>query len=125
LGGTPTFVFTDIEGSTLLLRQLGDEYRAVLRQHDAIVRSAIERHGGRVFGSEGDAQHLVFHEPRAAVLAAVEAQRGLAAHSWPAGRPVRVRMGIHSGEAEEDEGGSPRRSRSSSRTAPGSWPSTR
>ncbi len=104
-GGTLTFVFTDIESSTRLLRELGDGYPAVLRQHDAIIRSIAEQHGGRVFGSQGDAQHLVFHEAPAAVLAALETQVALGTHDWPAGHAVRVRMGIHTGEASEDEEG--------------------
>src|SRR5688572_32857925 len=78
--GTYTFVFTDIEGSTRLLQGLGDAYPTVLAQHDAIVRSAATEHGGRAFGSEGDAQYLVFGDVDSAIAAAVQAQRTLAGH---------------------------------------------
>ncbi|CAN5583734.1 hypothetical protein BH24CHL9_BH24CHL9_03670 [soil metagenome] len=95
---TLTFVVTDIEGSTKLVQALGADYPALLAQHDAIVAAAAARHGGRSFGSEGDAQHLVFTEASSALLAAVEAQRRLAAHPWGPDREVRVRMGLHTGE---------------------------
>ena len=96
---TLTFVFTDIEGSTRLLRALGSDYQRVLREHDRIVASATAAHGGETFGSEGDAQHLVFEDARSAVAAATQAQRDLASHEWPMGHAVRVRMGVHTGEA--------------------------
>jgi hypothetical protein len=102
---TLTFVFTDIEGSTHLLRALGDGYRSVLREHDRVIADATEAHGGEVFGSEGDAQCLVFADPGAAARAAIESQQQLGVHPWPEGHPVRVRMGIHSGEAERDASG--------------------
>jgi len=97
--GTFTFVFTDIEGSTRLLRTLGDDYPRLLAEHDRILVEAAQAHGGRAFGSEGDAQHLVFGDVDGAIAACVAAQRELAAHPWPEGNPVRVRMGIHSGAA--------------------------
>jgi predicted ATPase/class 3 adenylate cyclase len=96
--GTVTFVFTDIEGSTLLLRQLGDRYADVLRDHGQIIRSALEREGGAEIGTEGDSFFAVFPSPAAAVRAVIEAQRALAAQSWPQGAEVRVRMGLHTGE---------------------------
>jgi predicted ATPase/class 3 adenylate cyclase len=96
--GTVTFLFTDIEGSTLLLRQLGDGYAEVLRDHGQIMRSALQREGGAEIGTEGDSFFAVFASPAAAVRAVVEAQRALAAHSWPQGTQVRVRMGLHTGE---------------------------
>ena len=96
--GTLTFVFSDIEGSTRLLQSLGRSYDALLETHDRIIRSAAEAEGGRAFGSEGDAQHLVFTEVGAAVRAALAAQRALEAQAWPEGVTVRVRMGIHTGE---------------------------
>ena len=102
---TQTFVFTDIEGSTRLLRALGDEYPSVLRAHDRIVVDAAEAEGGEAFGSEGDAQNLVFDDALSAVRAAAAAQRSLAAHEWPEGGRVRVRMGVHTGEARRDEVG--------------------
>lgn len=98
-GGTFTFVFTDIEGSTRMLRSLGSEYAHVLAQHDTILRDAAMAHGGHAFGSEGDAQHLVFDDASSALEACARAQRRLAAHAWPEGHPVRVRMGVSSGPA--------------------------
>jgi predicted ATPase/class 3 adenylate cyclase len=103
--GTYTFLFTDIEGSTRLLQALGGDYPAVLAQHDAIVRGAGAGSGGRAFGSEGDAQALVFTDAGSAIRAAVEAQRQLSAHAWPEGHPVRVRMGVHTGSAVQDGDG--------------------
>jgi predicted ATPase/class 3 adenylate cyclase len=99
---TLTFLFTDIEGSTRLLRALGEEYAAALHEHDRIIVAAATAHGGRRFGSEGDAQHVVFEDAGAAVAAAAEMQRGLATQAWPAAQPFRVRMGLHSGGARQD-----------------------
>ena len=96
--GTLTFVFSDIEGSTRLLQALGRAYDSLLETHDRIIRSAAEAEGGRSFGSEGDAQHLVFTEVGAAIRAALAAQRALATQAWPEGVTVRVRMGVHTGE---------------------------
>jgi predicted ATPase/class 3 adenylate cyclase len=96
--GTVTFLFTDIEGSTLLLRRLGERYPEVLQAHRDIVRGALERHGGMEIGSEGDSFFAVFASPAAAVHAVVDAQRALTAHRWPEGAEVRVRMGLHTGE---------------------------
>jgi predicted ATPase/class 3 adenylate cyclase len=96
--GTVTFLFTDIEGSTRLLQQLGDRYAAVRDEHAAIVRRAVAEAGGVEVSTEGDSFFVAFASPLAAVRAAVAAQRGLAAHHWPPGRPVQVRMGLHTGE---------------------------
>jgi predicted ATPase/class 3 adenylate cyclase len=96
--GTVTFLFTDIEGSTRLLQELGDRYAAVRDEHDAIVRRAIAEGGGVEVGTEGDSFFVVFRNPAGAVQAAVAAQRGLATHDWSHGEPVRVRMGLHTGE---------------------------
>jgi predicted ATPase/class 3 adenylate cyclase len=96
--GTVTFLFTDVEGSTRLLQQLGDRYAAVRDEHAAIVRQAVEAGGGVEVSTEGDSFFVAFGSPVGAVRAAVAAQRGLAAHDWPAGFPVRVRMGLHTGE---------------------------
>jgi predicted ATPase/class 3 adenylate cyclase len=98
-GSTLTFLFSDIEGSTRLLRALGTGYDDILRVHDHIIRSSAEAHGGSAFGSEGDAQNLVFQEAGAAVRAALAAQLALATHAWPADVSVHVRMGVHTGEA--------------------------
>jgi predicted ATPase/class 3 adenylate cyclase len=96
--GTVTFLFTDIEGSTRLLQQLGDRYAAVRDEHAAIVRHAVEAGGGIEVSTEGDSFFVAFPSPVGAVRAAVAAQRGLAAHDWSPAPPVRVRMGLHTGE---------------------------
>jgi predicted ATPase/class 3 adenylate cyclase len=96
--GTVTFLFTDVEGSTRLLQELGDRYGAVRDAHAAILRRAIREGGGVEVGTEGDSFFAAFASPAGAVRAAVAAQRGLAGHPWPPGFPVRVRMGLHTGE---------------------------
>jgi class 3 adenylate cyclase len=94
--GTVTFLFTDIEGSTRLLQQLGDGYRDLIDTHNRLLREAFR--DGYVSGIEGDAFFVVFGSARAAVDAAVAAQRTLDARSWPGEVSVKVRMGLHSGE---------------------------
>jgi predicted ATPase/class 3 adenylate cyclase len=96
--GTVTFLFTDIEGSTRLLQDLGDRYGAVRDEHAAILRRAIRDGGGVEVSTQGDSFFAAFASPVGAVRAAVAAQRGLAGHRWPGGFPVRVRMGLHTGE---------------------------
>jgi predicted ATPase/class 3 adenylate cyclase len=96
---TLTFLFTDIEGSTAMLQRLGGSYAEVLAGHHEIIRSGLAAHHGREVDTQGDAFFAVFTAPSACVAAAVEMQRKLSAHRWPADYPVRVRMGIHSGEA--------------------------
>jgi predicted ATPase/class 3 adenylate cyclase len=96
--GTVTFLFTDIKGSTRLLQQLGDRYAAVRDEHAAIVRQAVDAGGGVEVSTEGDSFFVAFPSPVGAVRAAVAAQRGLAAHDWAPAPPVRVRMGLHTGE---------------------------
>ncbi|HEU4898767.1 MAG TPA: adenylate/guanylate cyclase domain-containing protein [Actinomycetota bacterium] len=96
--GTVTFLFTDIEGSTGLLQVLGDRYPAVLDTHAELIRRAVAEGGGVEVSTHGDAFFVVFRSPAGAVRAAIAAQRALAAHDWPAGSPVRVRMGVHTGE---------------------------
>src|SRR5688500_16916650 len=93
--GTVTFLFTDIAGSTGLLQALGDRYPAVHDQHAVIVRNAVVEGGGVEVSTHGDAFFVAFRSPAGAVRAAVAAQRGLAAHDWSPGPPVRVRMGLH------------------------------
>jgi class 3 adenylate cyclase len=104
--GTVTFAFTDIEGSTRLLQELGDDgYGAVSRDHRRIIREAFGGRGGREIDTQGDAFFFSFARARDAVTAAVEAQRRLRDHVWPEGREVRVRMGLHTGEPQVgDEG---------------------
>ncbi|HWG61230.1 MAG TPA: adenylate/guanylate cyclase domain-containing protein [Streptosporangiaceae bacterium] len=96
---TLTFLFTDIEGSTALLQQLGDGYASVLTHHHRLIRAALAAHGGEEIDTQGDAFFAVFSSARACVAAAIEMQRALLMQPWPGGETVRVRMGMHSGEA--------------------------
>src|SRR5215211_5368873 len=96
--GTVTFLFTDIEGSTRLLRRLGERYADVLGRHDRLVRDACAGHGGREISTQGDAFFVAFARAKDALAAAVELQRALAAERWPEGTGVRVRIGLHTGE---------------------------
>ena len=103
---TLTFLFTDIEGSTVLLGGLGaDVYAQVLAGHHALIRSALAAHDGSEMGTEGDAFFAVFSSPRACVAAVLQMQQALGDHAWPGGVRVRVRMGIHCGEAERTAAG--------------------
>jgi predicted ATPase/class 3 adenylate cyclase len=97
--GTVTFLFTDVEGSTRLAQQRPDVFADLLEQQRELVRAAIDAHGGVEVGTEGDSVFAVFTVARRAVMAAVTAQRSLAAHAWPDGAAVRVRMGLHTGDA--------------------------
>jgi class 3 adenylate cyclase len=103
--GTVTFVFTDIEGSTELLKRLGDDYGEVLTSHRRIIRDAFGSTDGIEMDTQGDAFFFVFPRARDAVAAAVEAQRTHAATTWPGGQDVRVRMGLHTGEPAIHEEG--------------------
>ena len=96
--GTVTFVFSDIEGSTALLKQLGERYEGVLGDHRRLMREGFAERGGVEIDTQGDAFFFAFPRARDAVTAAVEAQRAHAAHDWPDGAVVRVRMGLHTGE---------------------------
>src|ERR687896_485205 len=96
--GRVPFLSTDIEGSTRLLQALGERYPAVLDEHAAIVRRAVAEAGGTEVSTHGDAFFVAFAGPAGAVRAAVAAQRDLATHDWSPGPPVRVRMGVHTGE---------------------------
>jgi YVTN family beta-propeller protein len=96
---TVTFLFTDVEGSTRLLRRLRDRYGEVLAEHERLLRAAFAHHGGREIDTQGDSFFVAFASARDAVLAAVDAQRALGAHGWPEGEPLRVRIGIHAGRA--------------------------
>jgi len=96
--GALTLLFTDVEGSTRLARTLGDGFGDVLEAHNRILRDSFAAHGGTEVDSAGDGFFFVFTRARDAVAAAVEAQRALAAESWPEGVAVKVRMGIHTGE---------------------------
>src|SRR5438552_7717224 len=97
--GTVTFLFTDIEGSTALLKELGrDEYEQALAEHAAILRSAFDDHDGSLIDTQGDSSFVAFRAARDAVAAAVLAQRELVSHVWPNEATLKVRMGLHSGE---------------------------
>jgi peptide/nickel transport system substrate-binding protein len=97
--GTVTFLFTDIEGSTQLLKRLGgDRYGEALVDHQAILRAAFAEHGGHEIDTQGDSFFVAFRRAKDAVAAAITCQRRLAEHAWPDGTELRVRMGIHTGE---------------------------
>jgi predicted ATPase/class 3 adenylate cyclase len=104
--GTVTFLFTDIEGSTSLLQRVGEDvYAAVLAAHHEVIRASLAAHGGKEVDTQGDAFFAVFSSPRACVAAALEMQRALATRPWPGGEYVRVRMGVHSGDAAQTAAG--------------------
>jgi predicted ATPase/class 3 adenylate cyclase/DNA-binding winged helix-turn-helix (wHTH) protein len=98
-GGTVTFLFSDIEGSTRLMAQLGERYADVLLEHRRVIRAAFDAHGGREVHTQGDGFFVAFARASDAIAAAVSAQRVLARREWPQGFTVRVRMGVHTGEA--------------------------
>ena len=103
--GTVTFLFTDIEGSTIRWEQHREAMQAALARHDAILRQAIEGHGGVVFKTVGDAFYAAFATAPDALHAALVAQRALQTEPWPeALGPIRVRMALHTGAAEERDG---------------------
>jgi class 3 adenylate cyclase len=105
-GGTVTFVFTDIEGSTQLLQELGDEeFGRVSGDHRRLVRETFGAREGTEIDTQGDAFFFSFPRARDAVAAAVDAQRALRDHEWPGGRELLVRMGVHTGEPHVGEEG--------------------
>jgi predicted ATPase/class 3 adenylate cyclase len=101
---TLTFVFTDLESSTRLWERFPDEMKAAMERHDAILRDAVERAGGRVVNSTGDGLMAVFPSAPDGVKGCLEAQRALQAEAWGETGPLRVRMGIHAGEAQARAG---------------------
>jgi class 3 adenylate cyclase len=101
-----TFLFTDIEGSTAMLRRLGAAaYAQVLADHHDVIRSGLAAHEGEEVDTQGDAFFAVFSAPGECVAAAVEMQRAIGGRAWPAAEQVRVRMGIHTGAAAKTETG--------------------
>lgn len=101
--GTVTFLFSDVEGSTQLARRLGRRYAEVLAQHAVLLRAAFAELSGHEIDTQGDSFFVAFARARDAVLAAAAAQRALAEHPWPDGIELRVRMGLHTGEAAVTE----------------------
>ena len=97
--GTLTFLFTDIESSTRLMQELGERYVQSQAAHHAILRAAFQSNSGHELRTEGDSFFCVFASATDACLAAAAAQRGLAAHPWAAGAALKVRIGLHTGEA--------------------------
>jgi class 3 adenylate cyclase len=95
--GTVTFLFTDIESSTRLLQRLGESYSTVLAEQQTLIRQALAAYGGVEVDTQGDSFFIAFPTAPAAVAAAVQMTRDLAAHAWPEDVTVRVRMGLHTG----------------------------
>jgi YVTN family beta-propeller protein len=102
--GAVTFLFTDIEGSTRLVKQLRDRYGAVLADHQRLLRAAFVAHGGYEVDTQGDSFFVAFASARDALLAAVEGQLALLSHAWPDGVEIKVRMGLHTGQALAHDG---------------------
>jgi class 3 adenylate cyclase/tetratricopeptide (TPR) repeat protein len=102
--GAVTFLFTDIEASTQLVKVLRDRYPEVMASHQRLLREAFGRHDGHEIDTQGDAFFVAFARATAAVLSAIEAQRAVDRYSWPEAAPVRVRMGIHTGQATPTDG---------------------
>ncbi len=103
-GGTVTLLFTDIEGSTRMLQELGREaYVRALTAHRRLLRDAFTAHGGVEVEMQGDSFHFAFPYARDAVAAAVAGQRALAEHEWES-EPIRVRIGLHTGEPMHSDG---------------------
>ena len=102
--GTVTFLFTDIEGSTRLWEQFSEQMRSALARHDALLREAIEDNNGHVFKTVGDAFCAAFPTASDALQSALAAQQALYTEPWPAETPVRVRIALHTGSAEERDG---------------------
>ncbi|MFA9492207.1 MAG: adenylate/guanylate cyclase domain-containing protein, partial [Anaerolineales bacterium] len=96
--GTVTFLFTDIEGSTKLLKKLGDAYAMVLQDHREILRATFTMWNGQEVDTQSEAFFYAFPRATEAVSAAVEAQCTIFNHDWPEDAEVRVRMGLHTGE---------------------------
>jgi class 3 adenylate cyclase len=97
--GVVTFLFTDIEGSTRLVKALREGYREVLAEHRRLIRAAIAGQRGYEVDTQGDAFFAAFAGAKQAVLCALQIQRALAGHPWPAGVQVQVRIGVHTGQA--------------------------
>jgi YVTN family beta-propeller protein len=97
--GAVTFLFTDMEGSTRLVKRLRERYGEVLHEHQRLLRASFEAHDGYEVDTQGDSFFVAFSSARDALLAAVESQLALSSHSWPEGVQIKVRMGLHTGQA--------------------------
>jgi YVTN family beta-propeller protein len=97
--GAITFLFTDIEGSTRLLKQLRGQYAEVLAEHQRLLRASFQAHAGHEVDTQGDSFFVAFSSAREALLAAVEGQLALLSHPWPESVEIKVRMGLHTGQA--------------------------
>jgi class 3 adenylate cyclase/pimeloyl-ACP methyl ester carboxylesterase len=102
--GTVTFLFTDLEGSTRLWEEHPNAMRGALARHDAILLDAVAAHDGHVVKTTGDGLHAVFATAIDATAAAIDGQQHLLAEGWPLPKPLRVRMGLHTGHAEIRDG---------------------
>jgi len=102
--GTVTFLFTDIEGSTKLWELQRESMGAALARHDVLVRDCITRHGGHVIKTTGDGFHAAFGSAPDGLAATLAAQHALHAEAWPGAVRIRVRMALHTGEAELRDG---------------------
>jgi predicted ATPase/class 3 adenylate cyclase len=103
-GELRTVLFTDVEGSTMLLRTLGEGYADVLEDHRGLIRAAVTDHGGTEHSTGGDSFFITFPSVREGLAAAVDAQLALSRYEWPKGLQLRVRMGLHSGEVTWTQG---------------------
>src|SRR5262245_31643608 len=102
--GTVTFLFTDIEGSTRLWQADEAAMGIAVRRHDQLLQATVRECGGVVFSTMGDGLAAAFPSAHAGLGAAVAAQERLATEGWSTAEPVRVRIGVHSGEVEERDG---------------------
>src|SRR5712691_11820923 len=103
--GTVTFMFTDLDGSTRLLRQLREGYGKVLAEHRRLVRAAAAEHGGVEVDTQGDSFFLAFDSAKDAIHAAVSVQRALLAHPWPENAGVHARLALHTSEPQATDDG--------------------
>lgn len=102
--GTVTFVFTDLEGSTRLWQEHPDTMGAALAGHDAMLREAVESNRGQIVKTTGDGMLAVFALARDAIDAAIASQAALGSQPWRDTGPLRVRIGVHTGSAEQRDG---------------------
>ncbi|HLM92436.1 MAG TPA: adenylate/guanylate cyclase domain-containing protein, partial [Gaiellaceae bacterium] len=102
--GVVTFLFTDIEGSTRLVKHFRDRYEEVLTDHQRLLRAAFAAHSGHEVDTQGDSFFVAFSSARDALMAAIDGQLALLSYPWPDGVQVKVRMGLHTGQARATDG---------------------